>query len=433
MSEQRITQSLDRAGLVSLLVDRLRYRWLSDAEIVSRAIMDLFGRKYRRRQRLVADIVALHRAGRLRSTSVLSRFLDRHLVVRQLFKDHATISVTVKSADHESMSHRWPVPPISGLSQLADFLLLPSASWFDWLTLPHCRRRTNVDHYRRRSLQKRDGSFRWIESPKPVLKRVQRIIHREILVHIPTHCCAHGFCRGRCIQTAVEPHVGKSGVLRMDLHDFFGSIRFARVRTLFSLAGYAPLIADTLARLCTAPAIPRDDGVATQLCHSRLPQGAPTSPGIANAVAFRLDRRLTGLSAANGFEYTRYADDLIFSGDEDMLRKAKRFATSTAAIAMEEGFRMNFHKTKVMKQGCQQRVLGMVLNQRQNVPRSEYERLKATLHNCYKHGSASQNRDEHPQFRDSLRGKIAHVARSNPQRGEKLLQAFQRINWDDVS
>lgn len=169
--------------------------------------------------------------------------------------------------------------------------------------------------------------------------------------------------------------------------------------------------------------------LAAALKRTRLAQGAPTSPALANAVAYRLDRRLLGLCQCVGADYTRYADDLVFSGGVGLLRRWRRLATSVAAVAMEEGFEVNFHKTKLMKQGSQQRVLGIVVNDRAQVPRRDYERLKAILHNCRRFGPAAQNRGQHPRFRQSLRGGIAHVARFNPVRGRKLMEVFQAIDW----
>ncbi len=210
----------------------------------------------------------------------------------------------------------------------------------------------------------------------------------------------------------------------MDLSDFFGSIRFARVRTLFAIAGYPSRVATTFAWLCTAQPVP-DIG----LCRTRLPQGAPTSPALANAIAFRLDRRLHGLSRLLDVTYTRYADDLIFSGNGEFAGRTQRFVTSAAAIAMDEGFQINFRKTRVMRRGHQQRVLGLSVNQRLNIPRIEYETLRAILHNCVRFGPDTQNRRQHPKFRESLRGRIAHVANIHAARGEKLQKQFLAIRW----
>lgn len=216
----------------------------------------------------------------------------------------------------------------------------------------------------------------------------------------------------------------------MDLCNFFGSIPTARVQALFRNAGYNVDIARRLAWLCTAPAcLDSFDPQRIALTRSRLPQGAPTSPGIANAIAFRLDQRLHGLALSLGVKYTRYADDLIFSGGEDFCRRASRFATSVAAIAMEENFAVNFHKTRKLSSVGEQRVLGITVNQRINLNRHDYENLKAELTNCVRYGWRTQNRQQHSNYASHLRGRIAYVQSLGGMRGVKLLQLYQRIDW----
>ena len=104
-----------------------------------------------------------------------------------------------------------------------------------------------------------------------------------------------------------------------------------------------------------------------------MPQGAPTSPYLANLAAFRLDQRLSGLASACESTYTRYADDLAFSGSDRLVRGAKTFCTHVAAIAMEEGFVVNFHKTRLMRRGVRQHLAGIVVNEYPNIRRDEYD------------------------------------------------------------
>jgi RNA-directed DNA polymerase len=130
-----------------------------------------------------------------------------------------------------------------------------------------------------------------------------------------------------------------------------------------------------------------------------------------------------------GAQYTRYADDLAFSGDACFARGAQRFIVLAAAIALEEGFSLNLRKTRVATSGRQQRVTGIVVNQHPNVPRTEFDRLKATLHNCVRDGPEAQNRAAHPDFRTHLAGRIAHVRVINPARAARLEQLFAQIDW----
>jgi RNA-directed DNA polymerase len=341
----------------------------------------------------------------------------------------------------------WPVPPITSQGELAAFLDLEPARL---LWLADCQERERkarielLRNYRYRWVAKASGSLRLIESPKPMLKRIQRRLLDEILLKIPAHEAAHGFRPGRSVSSFVAPHVGRRVVLKMDLRDFFPSITAARVLANFMTTGYPEDVARLMAGLCTNT-VPRDVmramGQASparvpEAWRSRrlfdephLPQGAPTSPALANLCAFRLDARLHGLADAAGADYTRYADDLVFSGDDEFARSVRTFHPRVAAIALEEGLAVQHHKTRVMKQGVRQKAAGVVLNRHPNVPREDYDRLKATLHNCLKHGPSGQDRGGQPDFRAHLLGRIAHVAVINPARGERLKRIFDRIAW----
>jgi retron-type reverse transcriptase len=160
-----------------------------------------------------------------------------------------------------------------------------------------------------------------------------------------------------------------------------------------------------------------------------LPQGAPTSPALANLCAYRVDCRLSGLAEAAGAKYTRYADDLAFSGDEKFNQCAERFALRAAAILLEEGFQVNHRKTRMMRRGVRQYLAGIVTNERLNVVRADFYRLKAILTNCARHGAESQNREGHPAFRMHLDGRVGFVEMVNPAKGARLRRIFEQIIW----
>ncbi len=228
----------------------------------------------------------------------------------------------------------------------------------------------------------------------------------------------------------------------MDLRDFFPSISGPRIQALFRTMGYPETVADLLGGICTN-STPRDiwrgatlDVPPAQLREARalyarphLPQGAPTSPALANLCAYRLDSRLSGLAAAAGLVYTRYADDLAFSGEAAFARSAARFAAHVAAIAAEEGFAVHHRKTRMMRQGVRQYLAGLVTNRRLNIPRRDYDNLKATLYNCVRHGPGSQNRKSRPDFRAHLEGRLAFLESINPAKAAKLRALFDQIPW----
>ncbi|HEY3705980.1 MAG TPA: reverse transcriptase family protein [Terracidiphilus sp.] len=335
----------------------------------------------------------------------------------------------------------WGLPDIPNLAALAQWLRLSPSEleWFaDQKGLLTRRVDTRLRHYSYRLLRKSSGGMRLIEAPKQHMRAIQRQILREILESIPVHAAAHGFVKGRSIRTFAALHAGRAVVLRMDLMDFFPSFTRARVQALFRMCGYPEGVADLVGGLCTSVA-PRslfahldfEHAASARELYGRahLPQGAPTSPALANVCAYRMDCRLEGLARTSGAVYTRYADDLAFSGDEDFAHRAERFAASVAAIALDENFRVHFRKTRIMRQGVRQHLAGLVVNAHLNVPRRECDLLKAMLTNCIRHGPAQQNRDGLADFRSHLQGRVSFVESINPARGGRLRVLFEQIQW----
>jgi hypothetical protein len=346
-------------------------------------------------------------------------------------------------------ARKWQIPKIESLGELANWLQI-SPSELGWFANLKRRRTTSgpdahdgpLSHYHYRLLAKDGGSVRLIEAPKRKLKGIQAKILSEVLEAIPIHAGAHGFRRGHSIKTFAAPHVGQQLVLRMDLRDFFPSISCARVQAVFRTAGYPEPVANFLGGLCTnaaprdlfaraAPSLDRLALIEARQTYERphLPQGAPTSPALANICAYRVDCRLSGLAKATGAVYTRYADDLAFSGAESLERCVERFADHAAAILLEEGFRVQHRKTRIMLRGVRQYLAGLVVNQRLNVPRADVDRLKATLTNCVRYGPKSQNREGHPEFRMHLSGRVGFIEMVNPAKGARLRRIIEQIQW----
>ena len=297
-------------------------------------------------------------------------------------------------------------------------------------------------HYNYRWVPKRHG-YRLMEAPKSRLRAMQRRILAEILTPIPAHRAAHGFRSGHSCLTYIRPHCRRDVVMRMDLRNFFPSIPAPRVHALFATLGYPQATARLLTGLCTNRVtgsmlrrIPVDDPSfrltwmeRQQLEVPHLPQGAPTSPALSNLCALHLDLRLDALAVSVGASYTRYADDLAFSGGEPVRRRVARLGLSVAAIAREEGFDVNHRKTRVMHRSDRQMLTGIVVNDKPNIRRDDFDRLKAILTNCVMRGTVSQNRDAHADFRAHLIGRIDYVKTVNALRGAKLNSIFERIEW----
>lgn len=210
--------------------------------------------------------------------------------------------------------------------------------------------------------------------------------------------------------------------------------------------GHPERVADLLGELCTNAtphrvfANERYPKVApsslaeacTVYARAHLPQGAPTSPSLANICAYRLDCRLTGLADWARAVYTRYADDLALSGGDDFARDVGRYATRSAAIVLDEGWNVQHRKTRVMPRGVRQQLAGFVVNEKLNVPRGEFDTLKAVLTNCVRPGEASQNREAVADFCAQLAGRVAWATSINPDKGNKLRMIFDRVSWKDV-
>ncbi len=347
-----------------------------------------------------------------------------------------------------------PVPPLAACAlpslaspgELAAWLGL-SCSELDWLADPWGSERHSavgaLRHYVYRWISKRRGGQRLLEAPKPRLRSVQRQILRGILDPVPPHPAAHGFRRGRSCLSHAQSHCGRVLVLRMDLSNFFTQVPARRVHALFASLGYPPAVARCLTGLCTnrTPARvlggrlgerPELDWQQRQaLQHPHLPQGAPSSPALANLALFRFDLRLARAAAALGARYTRYADDLAFSGGAVFARRVGAFHGLICRVGLEEGFPVETRKTRAMRQGGRQQLTGILVNRHPNLRRRDYDRLKAILHNCLKLGPAGQNREGHPDFRAHLQGRIAHLELLNPPRGQKLRALFERIEWGE--
>lgn len=294
-------------------------------------------------------------------------------------------------------------------------------------------------HYIYRWVQKSDGQKRLIEAPKQRIADVQLQIYLSILQHIPLHSACHGFRKMHSCRTYVAPHTGKSVVLHLDLNNFFGSIPLRRIHAIFLTVGYRESVARRLAGLCchqTPIAIISENAELNwqqrkQLMAPHLPQGSPSSPALANLAAYKLDLRLDALAKKMGADYTRYADDLAFSGNADFARVAQYLPVLVAHIALTEGFSVNHRKTQLMHQGVSQRLTGMTLNSFPNIPRKNYDQLKAILYNCVKWGYQIQNRTQHPDFKAHLQGRIAFVRSLNVKKADKLDALYKKIDWEE--
>jgi hypothetical protein len=248
---------------------------------------------------------------------------------------------------------------------------------------------------------------RVIHAPDEPLKAVQRAILRRLLARLPVSPHAHGFVRGRSVLGAARPHAGKAWVVTFDIRDFFPSVRAAAVEGLAGELGLDPTDAARLVRLTTL--------------RGRLPQGAPTSPALANLAFRRCDARLAGLAGSLGLEYTRYADDLAFSGGE----AARRLAPSVRRVLADDGFRLAAEKTRLMPRSARQEVCGLVVNAGVRLPRERRRWLRAVLHDLGRRGVAAAARGRGPGFPEWLAGHLAWLSAVASEEAEALVAALE--------
>jgi hypothetical protein len=275
-------------------------------------------------------------------------------------------------------------------------------------------------------IAKAKGGTRRIAAPRQTLRKVQRIILDQILARVPMHDACHGFVEGRSTVTNARPHQGAALVVKLDLKDFFPTVHYRRVRGLFKHLGYSETVAAALAGLTTyRPKLDNGDVVWPGI----LPQGAPTSPALANLACRRLDRRLAQLAAKYGATYTRYADDLTFSFREMPDIKLGRFLWWVDGICQQEGFIERTDKRRILRRKHQQRVTGIVVNAGVHVPRADRKRFRAILHNCKKHGVASQARGR-TDFEAYLAGYAAYVHMVDPELGKQWIAEVDRLLGD---
>lgn len=339
------------------------------------------------------------------------------------------------------------VPVVDTLPDLADLLGVTTERLLWFADTRGWNRRapgaSPLHHYRATWVDRPGRTPRLLEAPLDRLRTIQRTLLDTVLAPLPLHDAAHGFVPGRSVLTGAAVHVGRAVVVTADLTSCFAAVTAPRVYGVFRRAGFAEPVAHVLTGLCThvvpeavLRAMPPQGGdpderwaLRQALASPHLPQGAPTSPALANLVLRRLDARLAGWASAAGAQYTRYADDLTFSGDADVAARTDAFLRGVARIVAEEGQTLNRRKTRVRRQGVRQSVTGVVVNAVPGVGRREHDALKALLHNCVRHGPASQDRGGHPDFRAHLEGRVGWVEQVHPVRGARLRAEFDRIRW----
>lgn len=272
-------------------------------------------------------------------------------------------------------------------------------------------------YYRVFNIKKRAGGLREIHAPYPSLLMCQDWIYRNILLSKPVHAAAHGFVPGRSIFSNASKHLGKKCLLKMDVKNFFPSIKINWVINYFQTIGYADNVSFYLASLCCS------DGA--------LVQGSSASPYISNLLLYGLDARLSKLAKSYGVEYTRYADDLTFSGDYI----PHFFIGFVTEIVADYGLSVNEGKTRLKIGDGQKIVTGLsVAGEKLKIPREHKRRMKQELHFIRKYGylshMAKQKRRD-PFALESLLGRFSFWLQAEPDSSDARggVEYLKSIRW----
>jgi RNA-directed DNA polymerase len=314
-----------------------------------------------------------------------------------------------------SLQPKAPPPDLHSTAALAELVGLSPEKLTFWAW-----RFPGHQSYRYFEIARRGGGVRGIQAPIAPLKKIQRHIATALgaAYRAPAH--VHGFTRHRSPKTNALVHVGQRFVFAIDLADFFPAVTDRRVKGLFRAwpFEYPEEVAVLLVRLCCFGGV--------------LPQGAPTSPIISNYICRGMDRKLAALARANGCFYSRYADDLVFSTDRRTFPPALAYLSDGRAVpgmplralVDDAGFSINGDKTRMQTCFARQRVTGLIVNKKVNVPRSYIRGLRVVLHIWRRHGAEDAARSlrraapdpnwppgkPYPGLQQVVRGRVMYVA-----------------------
>lgn len=297
-------------------------------------------------------------------------------------------------------------------------------------------------YYKYFAIKKRRGGLRRIMSPYSELRDVQTWIKENILDKIELPNCVKAFVKGRNIMENAKMHEGRKYILKVDITNFFESIGVRQVYVAFRKMGYDRSVAAWLANLCTAKIEDYkyeqlEDQEEIQklfndLYHKSEPflvQGAPTSPGLANIICNRMDKRMLGLANKHGFTYSRYADDMTFSADKkDRLPKVSMIRK----IVETEGFHLNDEKIELLHEGNRQIVTGLLVDNHVRVPGRYKKDIKRHIHFCLKYGGREHFHRIAPGKafgKEWLAGRIRYIHSVEPETAKKLWAEFESIDW----
>lgn len=256
-------------------------------------------------------------------------------------------------------------------------------------------------HYRHFKIPKKTGGYRTISEPYPTLKLIQKWIQDNILSYSNNNIFSKAFKKDVSIKDNAKFHRNQKVLINYDIQDYFGSITQYDVENFFSALGYYKDISMILSKFC---------------CYKgSLPQGAITSPGLSNTITIGLDQELIDYALQNKLRYTRYADDISFSGDI-LPKDIYKYISKTL---YKFGFQLNHKKSKVLKYYQRQVVTGIVVNKKMQKDKKYRNKIRQEVYYISKFGLDShlehnQKKETKKEYLENLLGRISHVLFVNP-------------------
>lgn len=261
----------------------------------------------------------------------------------------------------------------------------------------------NIDlNYEEIIIKKKNKNLRYLNEPSPILKSIQKRILKNVLEEKMISKCAYAYKKGLSTILNAKSHVGCKVILKLDIENFFDNINFYKVyNSCFNENLYPKKLGMLLTNLC--------------VYNGKLPQGSPTSGYISNIVLRNFDCNIDAYCKDKNINYTRYSDDMTFSGDFD-IRKLIKFVNE---LLYKEGFRLNKSKIKVVLNTTRQQVTGIVVNEKLNLSKNYKRKIRQEVYYILKYGVKSHIKKRNinlscNRYLSVLLGKINYVLTVNP-------------------
>jgi RNA-directed DNA polymerase len=292
------------------------------------------------------------------------------------------------------------LPHISNIDEFSESICLSKSTIY---TLS----KFNNHFYREVKIPKKNGTERLLACPSKKMKAVQGWILRNILEKIIISKCASAYIKGQSILPNVFPHKNNKYVLAMDLKDYFPTIKYGWIYSVFKNLGYNSHLSHVFTRLSTYK--------------DALPQGGVTSPTLSNIVSYRLDRRLSTYAGKLNVIYTRYADDITYSANTPMsFNKLKEFTTM---VLHEEGFEVNSAKTRILGPKQRKKITGLVIdNGKYGIGKYKKNELRVLIHKIFTTPILEERRKLHLRYE----GWLAYTKNVDVIAHKQLLKQYKK-------